>query len=952
MSYHVSLQPTQQININCMNAKSILLLLLSFNLVFNSNLFAQYSVEDQKEIDGYNKIIKSPLKSKAEKANAYDGLGNIYRTNFDYQKSIQAHQQSLDYFVTSGDKYSEAWCYKYLGNTYQANKSYKTALEYFQLSYKLFLQENYKEEAATMLNVIGFVYYLQVNYIKAEEYYLKSYELSKKINYEDGILNAYGSLGYLFQSTGNLPKALEYYEHVLKFSIEISNEYATAQILISIGWVYYEQGNYYQVVEHGKESLALFSNMYENLGMASALNLIGVGYYELEVYDKALEFLKRALTKSKEVGDTSGKAAAYHNMAAVYFKQRNFTEALKYFELGLEINQEVGDKYNMTIQTCDVGTANFNLDRYDKANEYALRGEKMALAFGSPRLIRLSKKLLFNLSVKQGEMEKAEKYVLEMMQENDRSIDINFPTLSENEKEKFFENVSEDYMEFNDFVLKRGVDNPSLRATVFNNTLKHKGLLLKSSTAMRHAIHESKDTSLIKQYESWILLKTEISKAYTAGESTIELEEKANILEKSLVKNSQAFSDFDKIQNLTWLDVQKNLKEGEAAIEFIHFNEFDDYGNKEKTVLYCALIVTPTSVYPEMVQLFHETQLEKLLGSFGGNNLNYINGIYGTESTVNTTLYDLVWKPLEAHLLNTKTVYISPTGLLHRVAFAAMAKEKSVLLCDSYNIKLQSSTGKVAVPEEFILGKDWQITLFGGIDYDTDSSTTKIWSFLEGTKVEVENISNIFTAGNFKVAQSKTEEGFKENASSSDIIHMSTHGFFYPDPEKLTTSFEVDTVESDDLVFRGTSSSFGVKNFVFNKNPLMRSGLVLSGANRVWNNPDMHGKEDGVLTAYEVAQIDLRHTGLVVLSACETGLGDINGSEGVYGLQRSFKMAGVKYIVMSLWQVPDKETQEFMTLFYKNLLLIKEPKEAFVQTQFAMRKKYDPYYWAAFVLIE
>jgi len=182
---------------------------------------------------------------------------------------------------------------------------------------------------------------------------------------------------------------------------------------------------------------------------------------------------------------------------------------------------------------------------------------------------------------------------------------------------------------------------------------------------------------------------------------------------------------------------------------------------------------------------------------------------------------------------------------------------------------------------------------------------------------------------------------------------MSTHGFFYPDPEKLTTNFEIDTVESnEDLVFRGSNSSFGVKNFVFNKNPLMRSGLVLSGANRVWNNPDMKGEEDGVLTAYEVAQIDLRQTGLVVLSACETGLGDINGSEGVYGLQRSFKMAGVKYIIMSLWQVPDNETQEFMTLFYKNLLLLKEPKQAFAKTQLAMRKKYDPYYWAAFVLIE
>ena len=138
-----------------------------------------------------------------------------------------------------------------------------------------------------------------------------------------------------------------------------------------------------------------------------------------------------------------------------------------------------------------------------------------------------------------------------------------------------------------------------------------------------------------------------------------------------------------------------------------------------------------------------------------------------------------------------------------------------------------------------------------------------------------------------------------------------------------------------------------------NNNPLMRSGLVFAGANDVWSTEDRdYNKEDGVLTAQEVAQIDMRKTKLVVMSACETGLGDIRGSEGVYGLQRSFKMAGVNYMIMSLWKVPDKETQEFMTLFYTKLLKEKDINKAFKETQKEMRTKYDPYFWAAFVLIE
>ena len=137
---------------------------------------------------------------------------------------------------------------------------------------------------------------------------------------------------------------------------------------------------------------------------------------------------------------------------------------------------------------------------------------------------------------------------------------------------------------------------------------------------------------------------------------------------------------------------------------------------------------------------------------------------------------------------------------------------------------------------------------------------------------------------------------------------------------------------------------------------MIRSGLLLAGANHAWKTgkpfkPDM---EDGILTAYEISQMDLSNTELVVLSACETGLGDIQGNEGVYGLQRAFKIAGAKYLMMSLWQVPDFQTQELMTVFYQKWLTEKMPiPDAFHEAQQTMRKKYEhPYFWAGFVLVE
>jgi CHAT domain-containing protein len=127
----------------------------------------------------------------------------------------------------------------------------------------------------------------------------------------------------------------------------------------------------------------------------------------------------------------------------------------------------------------------------------------------------------------------------------------------------------------------------------------------------------------------------------------------------------------------------------------------------------------------------------------------------------------------------------------------------------------------------------------------------------------------------------------------------------------------------------------------------------MAGANYVWKGGEqIPGTDDGILSAYEVSNMNLSQTKLVVLSACETGLGDISGGEGVYGLQRAFKMAGVNYIIMSLWQVPDKETVEFMQIFYNYCINKNTIRESFAAAQAAMRKKYSPYYWAAFVLVE
>jgi CHAT domain-containing protein len=269
--------------------------------------------------------------------------------------------------------------------------------------------------------------------------------------------------------------------------------------------------------------------------------------------------------------------------------------------------------------------------------------------------------------------------------------------------------------------------------------------------------------------------------------------------------------------------------------------------------------------------------------------------------------------------------------------------------------------------------------LFGGIQYEIDSTTIAVptenlpvdelglrgssgfaytdstlrggeWGYLPATEKEITVTDQILQKHGFQTAVRRgttaTEEALQsigQGKTSPRILHIATHGFFFPDPKSEVRSEKVRSEMSEPV-------------FKISDNPMIRSGLLLAGANYAWKTgkplrPDM---ADQILTAYEISQMNLRNTELVVLSACETGLGKIEGNEGVYGLQRAFKIAGAKYLLMSLWKVPDGPTQELMEAFYKNWLEGgKDIPDAFREAQATMRAKYsNPFFWAGFVLVE
>lgn len=430
-----------------------------------------------------------------------------------------------------------------------------------------------------------------------------------------------------------------------------------------------------------------------------------------------------------------------------------------------------------------------------------------------------------------------------------------------------------------------------------------------------------------------------------------EIENQANEQEKELsfLLSKAGISAELTPKIYSWKDIQQKLLPNEALVEFTRIRYFDkDFTD---SVLYIALIVKKNSVYPEIVVFPKGNHLENRAISIYKNSLKIEDGYS----------YKNFFEPIANSIQQIKKIYLCNDGVFHQVNLSAIWNPNT----QKY-IKSEIEIQLVSTARDFVqLGnkaklqpaRQKEIYLFGHPDYAGEKKTNPVKEnvdrhtfisdatiqnfdkkqrFLDisgevvdlpGTLTEVENISKIAEKAQLKyqlyIHEKASEEELKK-VSEPYILHIATHGFFLPNGEGI------------------------------NQNPLLRSGLLLANAEKTIKQKqyEFH-KENGIFTSQEAMNIDLQGTELVVLSACETGLGDVQNGEGVFGLQRSLQEAGAKTIIMSLWTVDDYATQEMMSLFYENLLVKKQPKRlAFENAQEALKAKYVyPYYWAAFVMV-
>lgn len=796
------------------------------------------------------------------------------------------------------------------------------------------------------------------------------------------------NLGNYYFSMGQSHIAQPYFEKALKIceKIEGKENGIYPMRLTHLGNNYRALGLYDKAVQCVDESLEIFEKMYgkKDYEYPYHLRIKANIYRQNKQWDKALAAYSESVDLLLELyGETTGDYADFITDASdIYFDMKSFEEAKQYLLQAQRILSEIAEKKpHIQLKVTTRLAKNYAaLEVRDSALYYfkqALEAYPLIYGKAHPAYIDfIGEYLLF--AKENNTPDDYEKYYETMQRGFVHQLTGTLPILIGDHQEQFLKSRIRNF----NTLIALNADLTSKKSypveKIFDFTLLLKGVVLENKRNIRSIVEKQEDSVLTDLFNSWNSQKNKLAQLYTSAKSDAlnidSLEATAESLEKELIQKIPDLSD--KLRSVHWQDVQYTLGQDEVAIEFIHFNTY----HKEwtDTVEYAALLLANGWDAPKIVPLFREDDLRRLLGSPQQElRLDYVDRLYSFDKRgiiavkgLEKSLFSLIWEPLLPYLSGKKHIYYSNSGLLHRIAHSAIPVSKTESLGDLFNLVCLQSTRRLVQADSNNNREIRSALLFGDIDFEKDTISIKeaeeldaisiaqskasasrasdgegTWQSLHFTGKEVMQVHQKLAFHGIeterKTKKEATEDYLKKlsgSSKSADVLHLATHGFFFP--ERAAAS---------------EPSKTGNLPFMNSPNPMVRSGLVMAGANHVWSgNGAKPGEEDGILTALEISNLDLTNTELVVLSACETGLGDIQGNEGVYGLQRAFKIAGARYLLMSLWQVPDKQTSLLMTKFYEKWLddQLSIPA-AFHAAQKEMRELgFDPYQWAGFVLIE
>ena len=848
----------------------------------------------------------------AEKQSYYDKLKLAF-----LRLNINKNVYSQDTIVTENTLLYEAT------NAY-AQGNMKEAINQFGFLLKNYESDFQSKDIANYVYVIGSL----SNALSSEGYYAQADSLLDKAiatiraNKVDSphILDLYMAKGLLYHTINNVDMALYWYNQAKEMYAEDEKSLQYG-ILIS--------------------NLAMCQMAKENYSLAKRLSE--------EAYDICVQFY----------GDHSNNAndrlLILNNLATIYTKLKEFSKGKELYERVIEeaiSQQNIGTKALALINLSEIYLLYEN--DFPKAEKYLREAIKMEAASYVKDIAEMD--LLFTqiLQEKVDAINSVENYNTKIKDE----LASMYAHFSEVEREEYWTQKSQSLVFLNNLSTMT-FNTPQTLRMAYDNTIYTKSMLINSGRLLGQLVNDC-NSDVQNEYSSMINMKRILSNKNCPNDSIDVYREIISQKEKTIVAAIPNFSNKLMDQFKTCNDVQKMLSDNDIAIEFIFLPQIKTPFD-ESELSYGAMLLTKHDTIPKLIPLCSEYDLEDLMDAYTPMGPNEIDSLYASS---NKTLYHMIWEKLEPYIPLGSTVYYSPTGYISKINLSAISNGNN-RLSEVYSFHEVSTTALIDEVKQCVRIDYQNAALYGDINYFEDvglmaekakmypiytpgkvlatrSLSRGTWDLLPGTKEEVMTIAEMLRDKGTNVymltQNDANEESFKAfDAHAPELMHIATHGFYFSSEEDVTSSF-----------FNGLHS-YTQKDY-----SMLYSGLLFAGGNNAWTGKEIvEGVEDGILTADEISRLDMSGNKLIVLSACNTGLGDIDNVDGVFGLQRGLKKAGVKTILMSLWKVPDEETKELMRIFYKELLNGNAPHQSLktAQKQMMARGK-TPYYWAGFILLD
>ncbi len=825
-----------------------------------------------------------------------------------------------------------------LGEMYYATHAFKMAEVSFIVALAALELEGHQSNLMypRVIADMGMLYNGMGRYKLAMEFTTRALESRKKLRGENSIDYAasLNNLAVLHKNIGDFNEAESGFTKTLVINEKSSGKESMpyAITLNNRGVLYQNLGRYTEAEKDIKECLAIAAkNMNTKTAKYARFQTnLGLLYQQQQKYEEAEEIFQGAINavsrnplKSKK--SNPDYAHLLEIKASLYLETGKYNEAESLLKEALAIyERKFGTNFSgYGLTKARLGGLYRTQGKLTEAENNLKRAEYiLSSTYGKshPYYVEVVTELAL-LNWQLGNTEEADKLFKKSIDKSLVFVGKYFAPMSDVEKAAYWKTLRPRFEKYYAFASSAGVSNDEILKTALNYRLATKAMLLSSTTKVKSKILNSGNAELIQDYNNWIDNKHQLALYYAMSKedlatqqvNTDSIEQVTNNLEKELSQKSGVFSEAYESKTPVITDVQMKLKSGEVAVEIIRVGySLDNQGLK-----YMALIISSDEVSMAVMQ--NGDQLESRYFKY------YKNAIKLKREDAYS--YNQFWKPIAEKIGDANYIYLSSDGVYNQLSVNSFKSESGIYVLDDLNI-LNVSSLRSLVETKLTGTSSKTAFLLGNPSYGSSEIDP-----LPGTGKEIASIAGILKSNGYKTQVNQTtlatEKAIK-NLKSPKVVHIATHGFFVKD------------------IKANNNQVFSVPLNNMSENVLLRSGLILANAG---NTDNFMRGDNGILTAYEAMNLDLTNTDLVVLSACETGLGDIMAGEGVYGLQRSFEVAGAKAVIMSLWKVDDAATQLLMTSFYKNWVSTKDKHKSFVAAQKALKAKYpEPYYWGAFVM--